>query len=49
MAEEINHYLKDKSISSVLDIGTAEDKENESSNIIIKNIKKVENFITSPI
>ena len=44
MSKIINSYLKNKKISSVLDIGTTEDTENESSNLIIKNIKNIKIF-----
>jgi hypothetical protein len=44
IANIINDYLSNKKIVSVLDIGTTEDLLNESSNIIIKNIKNIKIF-----
>ena len=37
--EIINHLSKDKNFFDVLDVGTTEDTNHESSNIIIKNLK----------
>ena len=41
MASIINKYLKNYDLNSALDIGTTNDLENDSSNILIKKIKDV--------
>tara|TARA_Y100000992_G_C21242547_1_gene481517 strand:- start:759 stop:1427 length:669 start_codon:yes stop_codon:yes gene_type:complete len=40
MVKIINDYFKEVKIDSILDIGTTKDKDNESSNILIKSIEK---------
>ncbi len=40
----INEEIKDLKLNDALDIGTTEDKENQSSNVIIKNLKKINVF-----
>ena len=40
----INNIIKDLQIHDALDIGTTSDDKNASSNIIIKNIKNIDNF-----
>jgi len=40
----INNKIKDLQIHDALDIGTTSDDKNASSNIIIKNIKNIDNF-----
>ena len=42
--EIINNKIKDQAIHDALDIGTTSDEDNESSNIIIKNIKNIKIF-----
>ena len=40
----INNEIEKEIIHDVLDIGTTSDKDNESSNIIVKSIKNIKNF-----
>jgi hypothetical protein len=40
----INNVIKDLQIHDALDIGTTSDDKNASSNIVIKNIKNIDNF-----
>ena len=40
----INDTIKDLQIHDALDIGTTSDDKNASSNIVIKNIKNIDNF-----
>jgi 2-polyprenyl-3-methyl-5-hydroxy-6-metoxy-1,4-benzoquinol methylase len=44
MVDIINNHLENYSLSSVLDIGTTNDLENESSNYLVKNIKNIKIF-----
>lgn len=40
----IKDFLKDKEISDVLDVGSTEDENNDSSNYLIKNIGNYKNY-----
>ena len=42
--ELINQFLQDKNFYDVLDVGTTENSNHQSSNIIIKNIKTFKNY-----
>lgn len=44
MTKKVRDFLKSKDIQNILDVGTTEDKENPSSNYIIKNLGNYKNY-----
>lgn len=44
MTEKINHFLKNKKIYDVLDVGTINNQEEITANYIVKNLKNVKVF-----